>query len=128
MSVSLYRYTESCDGEYCCGDCDVCSKEERKIPRYIDADVLKEDVEYFFEYSLALIDSIEERIDKIPTADVKPVVRGKWQWLSSTYDRTPCEMRYWCDRCHSEIITHGQEPWQKFCPNCGADMRGDRNG
>ena len=35
--------------------------------RLIDADALKEDVEDFFVDSLALIDSIEERIDKIPT-------------------------------------------------------------
>ena len=27
MSVSKWRYTEACDGDYCCGDCDCCSKE-----------------------------------------------------------------------------------------------------
>ena len=27
MSVSKWRYTEECDGEYCCGDCDFCDKE-----------------------------------------------------------------------------------------------------
>ena len=26
MSVSLYRWTEACEGDYCPGDCDYCSK------------------------------------------------------------------------------------------------------
>lgn len=26
MSVSLWRYTEECDGGYCVGDCDLCEK------------------------------------------------------------------------------------------------------
>lgn len=26
MSVSLYRWNESCDGQPCPGDCDVCDK------------------------------------------------------------------------------------------------------
>ena len=27
MSVSRWKYTEQCDGDYCCGDCDNCNKE-----------------------------------------------------------------------------------------------------
>ena len=27
MSVSKWRYTEACDGDYCPGDCDLCDKE-----------------------------------------------------------------------------------------------------
>ena len=26
MSCSLYRWTEECDGQPCCGDCDFCDK------------------------------------------------------------------------------------------------------
>ena len=65
-------------------------------------------------------------IDDLPTIERK---KGKWQWLSSTYDRTPCEMRYMCSECHHETILHSNEtsyPWEKFCPNCGADMRGEK--
>lgn len=50
--------------------------------------------------------------------------RAKWEWESSTYDRTPCELRYRCSNCHHETITHGGEPWEKYCPNCGYDMKG----
>lgn len=28
MSVSLYRWTEACDGKPCPGDCDMCEVEE----------------------------------------------------------------------------------------------------
>ena len=57
-----------------------------------------------------------------PTIDAVPVVHGKWEWLSSTYDRTPCEMRYRCSKCYHETITHDHAPWEKYCPNCGAKM------
>ena len=32
MSVSLWRYSESCDGKPCCGDCDLCGEEEDGVP------------------------------------------------------------------------------------------------
>ena len=35
MSVSKWRYTEECDGNYCCGDCDLCDKEPRAAWKYI---------------------------------------------------------------------------------------------
>ena len=42
MSVSKWKYTPACDGDYCVGDCDLCSKEpEAKAkPTYIDKDKL----------------------------------------------------------------------------------------
>lgn len=64
----------------------------------------------------------ENHLKEAPTVDAAPVVHGRWQWLSSTYDRIPCEMRYMCDKCRHETITHGHEPWEKYCPNCGAKM------
>ena len=67
-----------------------------------------------------------ERIKQMPTADVRENVHGEWIWLSSTHDRIPCEMKFWCSVCHHEVIIHSSElskPWENFCPNCGADMR-----
>lgn len=78
----------------------------------------------FDEYATRIVPNV---LRNLPPADVRPVVRGKWVWLSSTYDRIPCEMRYWCSICHHETILHSNEmshPWERFCPNCGADMRG----
>lgn len=28
MSVSLWRWSERCEGIYCCGECDLCSVED----------------------------------------------------------------------------------------------------
>lgn len=67
-------------------------------------------------------DGLLSDIENAPTVDAVPVVHGRWQWLSSTYDRTPCEMRYMCDKCRHETITHEHKPWEKYCPNCGAKM------
>lgn len=99
--------------------------------RLIDVDAL---VDALMTYSWRdederLIDDADEKreyikqwLPDLPTVDAAPVVHGQWQWLSSTYDREPCEMRYMCDKCHHETITHGHEPWEKYCPNCGAKM------
>lgn len=69
--------------------------------------------------------SIEDLISELPSAEPQRK-KGRWVWLSSTYDRSPCEMRFWCSECHHETIVHTNgtsEPWEKFCPNCGAEMR-----
>ena len=50
---------------------------------------------------------------------------GEWIWLSSTYDRVPCEKRYWCSVCHHEEVAHYDKPWKHYCPNCGAKMKGE---
>ena len=34
MSVSRWKYTEQCDGDYCCGDCDYCNKEPEAYQTY----------------------------------------------------------------------------------------------
>ena len=77
------------------------------------------------------IGTLKDVINYAPTIEPERK-KGKWIWLSSTYDRTPCEMRYMCSECHHEIILHSNEssyPLERFCPNCGsyngADMRGE---
>lgn len=32
MSVSLWRYSERCEGKPCCGDCDECGEEDDDEP------------------------------------------------------------------------------------------------
>ena len=96
------------------------------MSRYIDADKLKqrlmvgseldpEPCKGFRSALLAMVDTQED-------ADVRENVHGKWVWMSSTYDRSPCEMEFWCDKCHHKVITHGHDPWENFCPYCGAQM------
>lgn len=57
-------------------------------------------------------DKATEIIESIPAADVRPVVRGKWEHFGSDVFR--------CSECG-----YGIQPWNigvNFCPNCGADM------
>jgi hypothetical protein len=70
--------------------------------------------------------------ESIPAADVRPVVRGKWEDVEVTYiaDKTtlPFEristMRCnQCNRYHTEIYYYGNPTeMAHFCPNCGARM------
>lgn len=98
--------------------------------RLIDADALKESIRCSDTDEPKVLSPkklhkvLTEWIDKRPTIEERKT--GKWQWLSSTYDRIPCELRYQCSECHHETIFHSNqmsEPWEKYCPNCGAYMK-----
>ena len=52
-------------------------------------------------------------IEDFPTADVKPVVHGKWFVVE-----TVCALFYECSQCRC----HELDP-HNFCRKCGADMR-----
>lgn len=56
-----------------------------------------------------------DTITDIELADAKPVKRGEWG--KRAYNRVQCS---YCGKCE-DIATD-------FCPNCGAEMRGDENG
>ena len=60
-----------------------------------------------------------KRLERIPAADVRPVVRAHWKSVPHKKARV-------CSRCEAD------EPYKfadddanvyNFCPNCGADMR-----
>lgn len=61
----------------------------------------------------------ENVVDALPTADVRPVIRGKWKKHYADHEafgeRPFC--RY-CSVCNAITVF----PYN-FCPNCGADMR-----
>ena len=51
------------------------------------------------------------KIKRLPTADVKPVVRG--EWISHIgYNE--------CNKCNTLLTFESN-----YCPNCGAEMRGN---
>jgi len=63
--------------------------------------------------------ALREAIDKVPTADA--VERKKGKWIDETFKPWGLVHHpYKCDQCgeHSEADSD-------FCPNCGADMRGE---
>ena len=68
-------------------------------------------------------DAIIIALDRIPAADVRPVVRGKWIDRDDKY----YGWNMWaCSACGEEfVLTDGTPDMNDyhFCPNCGADMR-----
>lgn len=57
--------------------------------------------------------NILEYFDELPTVDAKPVVHGEWIPQDMTYTRFMCSQRN-----SKNYAGH-----EKFCPECGADMR-----
>ena len=90
--------------------------------RRIDGDALIEfienryDITWKDDYEGGIKDActdIIEKISKMPTIEPE---RKKGEWIEDGYYDLPCV----CSYCG----TAGERKWN-FCPNCGADMRGD---
>ena len=89
---------------------------------YMDADAL---LKHLNDYALqessfpfnrkafyAILDCMKAVIEQ-PTADVAPIVHGEWIPQDMTYTK------FMCNQCNSK----NHSGHEKFCPNCGADMR-----
>lgn len=65
-------------------------------------------------------DEIIDALENIPSADVAPVVHGRWEWLGPNRLFTDC-MCGTCSVCkvRSKYIVNTM-----LCPNCGARMDG----
>ena len=91
------------------------------MSRYINADRVHRDCEmrfadtgvpYEWAYALTII-------DQAPTADVSPVVHGRWNEINQIATGLP--WKYRCNDCGCP-----QEYKHNYCPNCGAKMDGER--
>lgn len=62
-----------------------------------------------------------DRLMKVPTADVRPVVRGEWIDNLKKHGGVTTI----CSACGKRSGIGGIESnrYKPFCPNCGADMR-----
>lgn len=99
------------------------------MSRYIDADKLKEHYMWWGGGFTANCKDGQKEVKKIfdeiidlqPTADVRENVKGEW---AEEYDDDAAiffKRRWVCSAC-GDYQTYGKP---KFCPNCGADMRGE---
>ena len=81
------------------------------MSRYIDADKLQEDFKELHGGKRSLL------IDTAPTADVRQNVKGEWLIRKYTTE---------CSNCHTKWRDYrGLISTFYFCPDCGADMRGE---
>ena len=79
--------------------------------------------------TLLYCDDVVDRLSAIPAADVRPVVKAKWEDVH--IDRpeiADLEVASMfcpnCNRWHNEVYNYGNPTeMANFCPYCGADMR-----
>ena len=104
------------------------------MARYIDADELinyLKDLQKpmnigFGEESVLVsinLKSLISSIESLPTADVRENVNGEW-----TDHRTlEHDGEFYCSNCGFVLDSYIQGAFYNYCPNCGADMRGEEN-
>ena len=103
-----------------------------KQQRLIDADALKKSIEELkrspwfnsvlnLSWHAGIKEAVEvvERlcIDKAPTIEAEPVRHGKWRFVNCVTG-----LRCQCSEC-LHWVDAGTD--RNYCPNCGADMRGE---
>ena len=88
--------------------------------RLINADALIDDIEKS-TFNRTIKEFFEDFVEDTPTVEAKPVVRGEWVEFDIDYGGIPT-VGYQCSECGQSngFLTD-------FCPNCGADMRGEKH-
>lgn len=90
--------------------------------KYINADELNAKIYEEYDpsdddYVHIGIGIVQDLLNGMPSADVVEVKHGKWRGRKNSFNN----IYYLCSLCG------GDSPFKaNFCPNCGADMRGER--
>lgn len=66
-----------------------------------------------------LIDGFISAVKNCPAADVRPVARGRWKIQGGGFVK--------CTSCMTLMFNADTPHEWNFCPNCGADMRGEQD-
>ena len=124
------------------------------MPKYIDVDILKcvvlacdngKEAAFSNDVRTYTVDEILQMINAVKPANVQPVKRGHWNkkhWHRGGYRQvtgktkvfgeiltTTIDERYEIDDLYcSECGKLNESVFTNFCPNCGADMRGELSG
>ena len=62
-----------------------------------------------------------DKLQKVPAADVAPVVHGRWEYIQQTLN-TLSQLR--CSFCGWWSLDPSIDGAYNYCPNCGAKMDG----
>lgn len=97
-----------------------CSKDSDLISRADAIEALGEEPPVWCdeEYEIAERDQWRADIEAIKFAPSADRPRGEWVDENGTYYAN-------CSKCGYQMDTHEERGYHNFCPNCGADMRGD---
>lgn len=76
------------------------------------------------------IDTAIDELNKIPAADVRPEIHGRW--TRHPFNTTKCSYLWQCSECNGIAywVSNGgklnkvKPIGYKYCPNCGAKMDG----
>lgn len=90
------------------------------MSRYIDADELWKEIESVEYYGRdAEVSRICGLIQSAPTAEVKPIIYGEWEYTHDTFSKRKCK------ECgYTEVVVDGMA--DDFCPNCGVTMKKEK--
>lgn len=89
------------------------------MARYIDADLIEYDDLIREDLDDVLTVAYWKDIKDMPIADVRENVNGEWIEEQNCY--------YRCSVCGKHYPSFRDNMEYNFCPNCGADMRGEAN-
>lgn len=68
--------------------------------------------------------TVRKVVKNAPSADVAPVVHGRWISWEEAGNFVPLPDRHECSVCHdaAQALVNGFELLSDYCPNCGAKM------
>lgn len=90
--------------------------------RLIDADALQREYMQFHDGKRIVL------VDVAPTIEPKQK-RGKWNFIGNQmFECSECGTCYTQSQFYQMRVRISDTEFPKFCPNCGADMRGDIDG
>ena len=93
--------------------------------RLIDADAL---INRFNDLSIYDGDVLIKAIRNAPTVETERKM-GEWNFIGDQmFECSECGTYYTQSQFHQMRVRISDTEFPKFCPNCGADMRGDRDG
>lgn len=120
--------------EASCWGCN-CPKMERMLPSAepeLATDCISRQtaIDAFYKYPnihWTTLDVLAE-IKALPSAEP---VRMKGKWVGTTFDGyeddEPMYCEWSCSACGCVVEDENEKPTWNFCPNCGADMRGEND-